>query len=168
VPRVVWLAADGRPAVQAVDPASMHVVASARTGAARYTRALAVSGRDVWALTDGTLNRIDPPWSGVSRQVSLYPWPSATSANGALGDQTLAAGPAGTLWTAGPALYHVSEATMRAQSITGFGAVDNIAVLGKILWVQADDGVVYQLTLHRPSVPGHPGRAEALPPAPQT
>jgi len=141
----VWLLGDGGPAVQAVNPASMHVVASARTGAAQYTSALAVSGRDVWALIDGTLDRIDPPWSAVSRQVSLYPWPSANSANGALGDETLAAGPAGTLWVAGPALYQVNEATMRAGSITGFGAVDNVAVLGQILWVQADDGVVYQV-----------------------
>ncbi len=159
----VWLLADGGPAVRAVNPASMHVVASARTGATRYPLALAVSGRDAWALIAGTLDRIDPPWSVVSRQVSLYPWPPTTSPDGALGDQTLAAGPAGTLWAAGPALYHVSEATMRARRFTGFGAVDNVAVLGQILWVLADDGVVYQVALHRPGVPGHPGRAAALP-----
>jgi hypothetical protein len=100
----VWLLDDGGPAIRAVDPAGMHVVASARTGAAQYTRALAVSGRDAWALIDGTLDRIDPPWSAVSRQVPLYRWPSATSADGALGNETLAAGPAGTLWAAGPAL----------------------------------------------------------------
>jgi len=29
---------------------------------------------------------------------------------------------------AGPALYQVNEATMRAGSITGLGAVDNVAV----------------------------------------
>jgi len=149
----VWLLDDAGPAVQAVDPASMREFASARTGAPQYTRALAVSGAEAWALIDGTLNRIDPPWSAVSRHVLLYPWPSANSANGALGDQTLAAAPARTLWTAGPALYQVNEATMRARSIAGFGAVDNVAVLGKILWVQADDGVVYQLALHRPRVP---------------
>jgi streptogramin lyase len=34
----VWLLADGGPAVRAVNPASLHVVASARTGAAQYTR----------------------------------------------------------------------------------------------------------------------------------
>jgi len=157
----VWLLDDAGPAVQTVDPASMNVVASATTGAAQYTRALAVSGRDAWALIDGTLYRIDPPWSAVSRHVSLYSWPSATSANGALGDETLAAGPPGTLWAAGPALYHVSEATMRARRFTGFGAADNVAVLGQILWVQADDGIVYQLALHRPGVPGQPGRAAA-------
>jgi hypothetical protein len=51
---------------------------------------------------------------------------------------------------------------MRAGRFTGFGTVDNVAVLGQILWVQADDGVVYQVDLHRPSVPGHPGRAGTL------
>ena len=128
-------------------------------GAAQYTRALAVSGRIAWALIDGTLARISPPWSVVSRQVSLYPypWPPADPGGGALGYETLAAGPARTLWAAGPVLYRVNEATMRARSITGFGTVDNVAVLGQTLWVQADDGVVYQLALHRPSVPGHPG-----------
>jgi hypothetical protein len=83
----------------------------------------------------------------------LYQWPSANSADGALGDQTLAAAPAKTLWTAGPALYQVNEATMRVRSTTGFGAVDNVAVLGQILWVEADNGVVYQLALHQPRVP---------------
>jgi len=149
----VWLLDDGGPAVQAVDPASMRVVASAKTGAPQYTRALAASGADAWALIDGTLNRIDPPWSAISRHVLLYPWPSANSASGALGDHTLAAAPARTLWTAGPALYQVNEATMRIRSTTGFGPVDNVAVLGQILWVEADDGVVYQLALQRPLVP---------------
>ena len=147
----VWLLNDAGPAVQAVNPATLRVVASARTAAPQYTRALAVSGRDAWALIDGTLYRIDPPWSAVSRRVQLYQWPSANSANGALGDQTLAAGPARTLWAAGPALYQVNEDTMHARGITSFGAVDNVAVLGQILWVQADNGVVYQVALHTPS-----------------
>jgi hypothetical protein len=159
----VWLLADGGPAVRAVNPASMHVVASARTGPVVYLSGLAASGQVVWALHDGMLDRIDPPWSAVSRQVSLYPWPPATSPTGILQPETsLAAGPRGTLWTAGPALYHVDEATMRAGKFTGFGAVDNVVVLGRILWVQADDGVVYQLALHRSSVPGHRRSAEAL------
>lgn len=144
----VWLLADGGPAIQAVNPASLQVIATARTGAGPYdTSALAVTGRDAWALIDGTLNRIDPPWSAITRRTLLYPWPSAGSANGALGNQTLAAGPAASLWTAGPALYQVNQATMRARSITNFGAVDNVAIRGQTLWVQADDGTIYQLAL---------------------
>jgi len=75
--------------------------------------------------------------------------PSAATPSGALGDETLAAGPGRTLWAAGPALYRVSEATMRARKFTAFGAVDNVAVLGRTLWVQADDGVIYQVALHK-------------------
>jgi streptogramin lyase len=153
----VWLLADGGPAVQTVDPASLHLLASARTGAAQYSRALAASGQDAWALIDGTLSRIEPPWAAVSRHIRLYPWPSPTSDNDALGDETLAADPAGTLWVAGPALYQVNEATMHAMSIARFGAVDNVAGLGQVLWVQARDATVFQVALQRPSVPANGG-----------
>jgi hypothetical protein len=141
----VWVHADGGPSVQAVDPASLRLLGSAQTGGA-----LAAAGPRVWALAEGTLSRIDPPWTAVAHRVQLYRNP-ASGQN--LGGQTLAAGPAGTLWAAGPALYRVDERTMRAEEISRFGRVDDVSVIGQSLWVQTEDqfGVlqsVYQLALH--------------------
>jgi PASTA domain len=141
----VWLHIDGAPFVQAADPARMRVTARARTGDA--WRLVAIDGR-VWVLTDGwTLDRIDPSWSAVSGSVQLPGPPSGPAAN--LGGD-IAAGPDGTLWVGGQALYQVSQASMRVRTISGFGAVDDVSVLGNTLWVQADDGSVYQAALHRP------------------
>lgn len=143
---VVWLHIDGAPYVQAADPVRMRVTARARTGGAQ---GLAPVGRRVWVLTDGwALDRLDPPWSAVGGSIQL-PEPPAGPVPSRGGD--IAAGPGGTLWVGGGALYEVSEASMRVQAISGFGAVDNVAALGQTLWVQADDGSVSQLVLHRPS-----------------
>jgi PASTA domain len=141
----VWLHIDGAPFVQAADPATMRVTTRAFTGDAWR---LAAIDRRVWVLTDGwTLDRIDPPWSAVSGSVQLPEPPNGPASN--LGGD-LAAGPGGTLWVGGQALYQVSQASMRVRTISGFGAVDDVSVLGNTLWVQADDGSVYQAALHRP------------------
>jgi len=154
----VWVNADGGPSVQAVAPASLRLLGSARAGGD-----LAATGPHVWALSEGTLSRIDPPWTAVARRVRLYPNPANAvnrlNPNGQnLGPQSLAAGPARTLWAAGPALYRVNETTMRAQRISRFGAVDNVSVIGRTLWVQTEDEsgyrqYVYQLALNRPGSP---------------
>jgi streptogramin lyase len=135
----VWVNADGGPSVQAVDPASLRLLGSARTGGV-----LAAIGPRVWALTEGTLSRIDPPWTAVARHLQLYP---ANDQN--LGGQTLAAGAARTLWAAGPALYRIDGIAMRAERISRFGPVRDVSVLGQTLWVQTDDDFVYQLALNR-------------------
>ena len=141
-----WLHIDGAPFVQTADPARMRITARARTGDAWR---LAASGRRVWVLTNGwTLDRIDPPWSAVSSSVQLPEPPNGPAPN--LGGD-IAAGPDETLWVGGQALYQVSEASMHIRAISGFGAVDNVTALGQTLWVQAGDGSVYQLALHRPS-----------------
>jgi hypothetical protein len=145
----VWV--DGaRPGVQAVDPASLRLLGSAGTGGA-----LAAAGPRVWALTEGTLTRIDPPWTAVARRVQLYPNPASLQN---FGGQTLAAGPARTLWAAGTALYRIGERTMQAETISRFGRVDNVSVVGQTLWVQTEDQFgyhefVYQLALNRASSP---------------
>jgi hypothetical protein len=151
----VWVNADGGPSVQAVAPASLRLLGSARAGGV-----LAAAGPRVWVLSDGTLSRIDPPWSAVARRLRLYPNPASVvnrlNPNGQdLGFQTLAVAPARTLWAAGPALYRINETTMRAQKISRFGAVDNVSVIGRTLWVQTEDQFgshqyVYQLALTRP------------------
>jgi hypothetical protein len=147
----VWVHADGGPSVQAVDPASLRLLGSTRTGG----EDLAAAGPRVWALSEGTLSRIDPPWTTVARRVRLYPNP-ASSQN--FGFQTLAAGAARTLWAAGPALYRIDETTMRAKTINRFGRVDDVSVIGQTLWVQTEDQFgyhqfVYQLTLTQASSP---------------
>ena len=142
--------------VQAVDPASLRLLGSARTGGD-----LAATGPRVWTLSQGTLSRIDPPWTTVARRVQLYPNPDNVAPRYSaqnLGAQTLVPGPARTLWAAGPALYQVDETTMRAQTISRFGPVDNVSVIGQTLWVQTEDQFgyhqyVYQLALHRASSP---------------
>jgi hypothetical protein len=142
----VWLHIDGAPFVQAVDPARMRVSARAQTGGAE---GLAPLGRQVWVLTSGwTLDRINPPWSTVGASVHLPPPPNGSAPNPG-GD--IAAGSGGTLWVGGQALYQVSEVSARVRTIRGFGAVDDVAALRGTLWVQADDGTVYQVALHRPS-----------------
>ena len=100
-------------------------------------------------LTDGwALDRIDPPWTAVSGSVQLTAPPNGPAA-GLGGD--IAAGPAGTLWVGGQALYQVSEATMHVRVISRFGAVNDLTALGQTLWVLASDGSVYQVALHQPS-----------------
>jgi hypothetical protein len=106
-------------------------------------------GRRVWVLTGGwTIDRIDPPWSAVNGSVQLPTPPNGPTAN--LGREIIA-GPGGTLWVGGQALYQVSEATMRVRTISRFGAVNDVTAFGQALWVQASDGSVYQVALHRPS-----------------
>jgi hypothetical protein len=150
----VWVDGGG-PGVQAVDPASLRLLGSARTDGD-----LAAAGPRVWALSQGTLQSIDPPWTAVAGRLRLYPNPDnvrpryGTGQN--LGFQTLTAGPARTLWAAGPALYRIDVTTMRAGKISRFGAVDNVSVIGQTLWVQTEDQFgyhkyVYQLALHRAS-----------------
>jgi len=141
----VWV--NGGPSVQAVDPASLRLLGSARTGGVD----LAAAGPRVWALSEGTLSRIDPPWTAVARRVQLYQNPASLQN---FGFQTLAAGAARTLWAVGPALYRIDERTMRAEQISRFGRVDDVSVIGQTLWVQTEDqfGVhesVYQLALNR-------------------
>jgi hypothetical protein len=141
----IWLRIDGAPFVQAADPARMRVTARARTGGAQ---GLAPVGRRVWVLTDGwAIDRIDPPWSAVSGSVRL-PAQNGSAANHG---SDIAAGPGATLWAGGQALYQVSEDSLRVRTISRFGAVDDVAALGGTLWVQAGNGSVYQVALHRPS-----------------
>jgi streptogramin lyase len=144
----VWVNADGGPSLQVVDPASLRLLGSTRIGTA--VNGLAATSQRVWALIGGTLSRIDPPWSAVAHRLQLYPI-TTTGPTQNLGDQTLAAGPAHTLWAAGPVLYRINEMTMRAKKVNGFGPVDNVSVIGQTLWVQTDDKFVYQLALNRAS-----------------
>jgi hypothetical protein len=143
----VWLRIDGALFVQAVDTARMRVTAHAQTGG---VQGLAAVGRQVWVLTDGgAIERIDPPWSTAVRGPAQLPQlPNGTTSILA---GNIAAAPGGTLWAGGRALYQVSQATMRVRSFSTFGAVDDVAALGTTLWVQAHDGSVYQLAVHRPS-----------------
>jgi hypothetical protein len=144
-PQAVWLHIDGSPFAQAVDPAKMHLIAHVSTGAAWR---LAAVGSRVWVLTNTwRLVWIDRPTSKVSGSVQLAE-PSSGLAPNLLTD--IATGPGGTLWVGGQALYLVSEASLRVRTISGFGAVDDVSVLGSTLWVQADDGYVYQVALHPP------------------
>jgi hypothetical protein len=143
--QAVWLHMDGAPFVQVVDPANMHLIARVSSGGGWR---LAARGRRVYVLTNTwRLIWIDLSRSKVSGSVQLAEPTSGLAPD--LGTD-IAAGPAGTLWVGGQALYQVSEASLRVQKITAFGAVDDVAALGSTLWVQADDGTVYQAALHRP------------------
>jgi hypothetical protein len=100
-------------------------------------------------LIDGTLLRIDRPWSAVSDRTKLYPAPVIGQLN--LGPQAISAGPGGTLWAAGPGLYRIDQTTMRFTPVHGFAAVDDVSAIGQTLWVETDDNYLYQLALNRPS-----------------
>ena len=142
----VWLRIDGSPYVQAVDPARMRVTASTLIGAAQ---GLAPVGRRVWVLTDGgAIDRIDPPWRAVSGSVQVPQQPSGTTP---VLTGNIAAGPGGTLWAGGKALYQVSQTSMRVATFSRFGAVDDVTTRGATLWVEGSNGSVYQLALHQPS-----------------
>jgi streptogramin lyase len=141
----VWLHIDGAPFVQAVDPATMRVTARARTG---DVWGLVPVGHQAWVLAgDRQLDRIDPPWSAVSGSVQL-PEPLSGPTPDLVRD--IAAGPDGTVWVGGRALYQIGPGSLRVRTIRGFGAVDDVATLGATLWVQAGNGSVYQVALHRP------------------
>ncbi len=160
---VIWLINDVGSGILAVDPANLRVVGSVRLGSAPNALALAVGGRTAWVLADGTLLRINPPWTAVSRRAELYPANVIAQLN--LGSQALTAGPGGTIWAGGPTLYRINQATLRSERVRGFGAVDNVAVDGQTLWVETDDYFLYQLALNRPSsVPPIP-RVTGLPAA---
>jgi PASTA domain len=136
----VWLHIDGGPFVQAAEPARLVVTARTQTG---DVQGLTAIGRQAFVLTNGwALDRIGPPWLAVSRSVQLPPYGSNLG-----GD--IAAGPGQTLWVGGQALYQVSAASMRVRAFSDFGAyVDDVAVFGTTIWVQAGDGIVYQAALH--------------------
>ena len=141
----MWVNADGGPSVQAVEATSLRLLGSARIGTA--AGGLAATGPTLWALSGGTLYRIDPPWSAVARSLQLYAEPASGPPENP-GDRTLAAGPAHTLCAAGPELYRIDEMTMRPQKVSGFGPVDDVSANGQTLWVQTDDNSVYQLALN--------------------
>ena len=145
----IWLFDEGGSGVLAASPASLRPIGYARTGAWRNATALAAGGRQAWVLIDGTLFRIDPPWSAVSRRAELYPANVIAQLN--LGPQAIGPGPGGTIWAGGPGLYRINQATLRSERIQGFGAVDNVSAIGQTLWVQTDDNYLLQLALNRPS-----------------
>jgi DNA-binding beta-propeller fold protein YncE len=144
----IWLINDVGTGVLAFDPANLRQVGFART-APQNADVIAAGGRRAWVMIDGSLVRIDPPWSALSRRAKLYP--ANATAQLILGPQQLVAGPGGTVWVGGPSLYRIDQATMHSEQVRGFGAVDNLAVDGQTLWVETDDYFLYQLALNRPS-----------------